>query len=84
VRRIVEECYDEAVATLTDHRTRLDGLAHTLLDRETLDEDDAYAAAGIPREAAPGARARGEVPGTAPAPGLPPPGPTGATEAPVV
>jgi cell division protease FtsH len=73
VRRIVEECYDEAVATLRDHRDRLDTLAHRLLDRETLDEDQAYAAAGITRESAPAARARGEVPGTPPAPGLPPP-----------
>ena len=51
VRRIVEQCYGEAVATLTEHRDRLDALARTLLDRETLDEDGAYAAAGIDREA---------------------------------
>jgi hypothetical protein len=31
------------------------------LDRETLDEDDAYAAAGIPRDTAPAAAARGEA-----------------------
>jgi cell division protease FtsH len=72
-RRIVEECYEEAVATLTEHRSQLDGLAHTLLDRETLDEDEAYAAAGIARDTAPAARARGDVPGTERAPGLPPP-----------
>jgi cell division protease FtsH len=72
VRRIVEECYAEALATLTGHRAQLDALAHALLDHETLDEDQAYAAAGIPREAAPAARARGEAPGTTPAPGLPP------------
>jgi len=71
VRRIVEECYAEAVATLTEHRGQLDALAHALLDHETLDEDQAYSAAGIPREAAPAARARGEVPGTTPAPGMP-------------
>jgi cell division protease FtsH len=72
VRRIVDECYDEAVATLTGHRDQLDALARTLLDRETLDEEDAYAAAGIPREQAPAAQARGELPGTGPAAGLPP------------
>jgi cell division protease FtsH len=72
VGRIVDECYDEAVATLTKHRRQLDALAHTLLQRETLDEQDAYRAAGISREAAPGARARGEVPGISPAPGMPP------------
>ncbi len=72
VRRIVDECYAEAVATLGDHREQLDRLARTLLDRETLDEDDAYAAAGIRRETAPAAIARGEAPGATPAPGLPP------------
>ncbi|MEN3305418.1 MAG: cell division protease FtsH [Micromonosporaceae bacterium] len=73
VRRIVEECYEEAVTTLRGHRDQLDTLAHTLLEHETLDESQAYAAAGIDRQQAPAARARGEVPGTSPAPGLPPP-----------
>ena len=73
VRRIVEDCYAESLATLRRHRDQLDRLAHVLLERETLDEDDAYAAAGIPRESAPGAVARGETPGTEPAPGMPPP-----------
>ncbi len=71
VRRIVDECYEEAVTTLRSHREQLDRLAHTLIERETLDEDDAYAAAGISRDTAPGAVARGEAPGTAPVPGLP-------------
>jgi cell division protease FtsH len=73
VRRIVDECYDEAVDTLRAHREKLDRLARTLLQHETLDEDDAYAAAGISRETAPAALARGDVPGTRPAPGMPPP-----------
>jgi cell division protease FtsH len=72
VRRIVDECYDEAVATLTEHRDQLDALARALLEKETLVEDDAYAAAGIARAEAPGAVARGELPDTGPAPGLPP------------
>ncbi|MFC0435771.1 hypothetical protein [Kutzneria buriramensis] len=72
VRDIVEECHHEAVATLTEHREQLDALARTLLDRETLNEDEAYAAAGITRENAPAARARGEAPGTSRAPGMPP------------
>jgi cell division protease FtsH len=71
VRRIVDDCYAEAVATLRDHREQLNRLAHTLLERETLDEDEAYAAAGIRRETAPAAVARGEVPGAGPAAGLP-------------
>src|SRR4051794_27391115 len=72
VRKIVDECYDEAVATLIAHREQLDRLAHALLAAETLDEADAYAAAGIPREQAPGALARGEVAGVPPEPGMPP------------
>jgi cell division protease FtsH len=71
VRKIVDECYAEALSLLRDHREQLARLAHKLLETETLDEDDAYAAAGISRETAPGAVARGEVPGRPPAPGLP-------------
>ena len=37
------------------NREQLDSLAEALLERETLDEDDAYAAAGIPREREPAA-----------------------------
>jgi cell division protease FtsH len=48
-RKIVEECYAEAVQTLQSHRDQLDRLAHTLLERESLNEDEAYAAAGVPR-----------------------------------
>ncbi len=33
---------------LTEHHQQLDLLAHALLAHETLDEADAYAAAGIP------------------------------------
>jgi cell division protease FtsH len=47
VRRIVDECYALAVAKLTENRHRLDSLAQTLLERETLDEVDAYRAAGF-------------------------------------
>jgi cell division protease FtsH len=71
VRKIVEDCYAQALGLLREHRGQLARLAHKLLETETLDEDDAYAAAGISRDTAPGALARGEVPGRAPAPGLP-------------
>jgi cell division protease FtsH len=47
VRRIVDESYGEVVKLLTDNRSRLDGLAQALLEHETLDEDAAYAAAGV-------------------------------------
>ena len=50
-RRIVDECYAQAVATLRERRTQLDRLAHALLDRDTLDAREAYAAAGVRRPA---------------------------------
>jgi cell division protease FtsH len=59
------------VATLRSNRERLDGLAAALLERETLGEDEAYAAAGVSRATAPAAVARGETPGGERAPGLP-------------
>jgi cell division protease FtsH len=49
VRRIVAEAHDEVVTLLTENRARLDALASALLEHETLDEDDAYAAAGVNR-----------------------------------
>jgi cell division protease FtsH len=52
VRRIVAEAHDEVVGLLTENRSRLDALANALLERETLDEDDAYAAAGVTRSQA--------------------------------
>ena len=72
VRRLVDDCYAEALQTLRDNRARLDRLAHTLFDRETLEEDEAYAAAEVRPEMAPAAVARGEAPGSGRAPGLPP------------
>src|SRR4051794_29689565 len=76
VRRLAEDCFRQAVQTLRDNRERLDRLAHALLEHETLDEDEAYAAAGVARESAPAAVARGEAPGAERAPGLPPEGAT--------
>ncbi len=58
VRSIIDDCYQHAIATLTEHREQLDALASALLAHETLDELDAYAAAGIP--AVRGYRAPGE------------------------
>ncbi|MFP5336528.1 MAG: ATP-dependent zinc metalloprotease FtsH [Actinomycetes bacterium] len=52
VRRILDECYEEALATLRCNRDRLDRLARALLEHETLDAEQAYAAAGISRVAA--------------------------------
>jgi cell division protease FtsH len=71
VRHLVDECYQHALDLLRQERPRLDRLAGRLLESETLDEADAYAAAGIDRATAPGALARGESPGHKVAPGLP-------------
>jgi cell division protease FtsH len=51
VRRILESCFEEAVAVLTGQRRRLDPLAEALLAQETLDEVEAYIAAGLPQSA---------------------------------
>ncbi|WP_113700750.1 ATP-dependent zinc metalloprotease FtsH [Nonomuraea lactucae] len=47
-RRIVDECYERAVEVLRDNRDKLDAIVAALLEHETLDEADAYAAAGVP------------------------------------
>ncbi|KUO07725.1 cell division protein FtsH [Streptomyces sp. DSM 15324] len=49
MRRIVDECYAEALTKLRDHRGQLDALAEALLEHETLEEADAYRIAGITR-----------------------------------
>ncbi|MFL5925126.1 MAG: ATP-dependent zinc metalloprotease FtsH [Gaiellaceae bacterium] len=51
VRRIVDEAHGEVDELLRQNRDKLDSLAKALLEHETLDEDDAYAAAGVPRGA---------------------------------
>ena len=55
VRRIVEQCHKEVLALLAENRAKLDSLAAELMEHETLDEDAAYAAAGV--EHAPSERA---------------------------
>ena len=60
VHRIVEEAHVEVTQLLTDHRDQLDSLTHALLEAETLDAPDAYAAAGVRMRTA-------ELTGTAPA-----------------
>jgi cell division protease FtsH len=49
VRRIVEECYERAVQMLSENQEKLEALAKALLEKETLDEADAYAVAGFDR-----------------------------------
>ena len=48
VRRLADEAHADALELLTRERARLDALAHALLEAETLDEEAAYAAAGVP------------------------------------
>ncbi len=52
-RRIIEEAHRNAIETLTAHREQLEALARALLERETLDEIDAYRIAGIGRDPVP-------------------------------
>jgi cell division protease FtsH len=49
VRRIVDEAHQQVVTLLRANRAKLDSLAQALLEHETLDEDAAYAAAGVAR-----------------------------------
>jgi cell division protease FtsH len=58
VRRIVNAAHTDVVSLLRDNREKLDALAEALLEHETLDQDDAYAAVGI----APSASARPTAP----------------------
>jgi cell division protease FtsH len=55
VRRIVDEAHEEVRKLLKANRDKLDALANALLEHETLDEEDAYAAAGVSRNAKPSA-----------------------------
>jgi cell division protease FtsH len=57
VRRIVEEAHEDVVELLKQNRDKLDALAKALLEHETLDENDAYDAAGVPRPPKPDASA---------------------------
>ena len=47
VRRITDECYGEARRLLRENREKLDAIVVQLLARESLDEPEIYAAAGI-------------------------------------
>jgi cell division protease FtsH len=53
VRRIVDEEHETTTTLVSANRDKLDNLAEALLERETLDEIDAYAVAGIDRGAVP-------------------------------
>jgi cell division protease FtsH len=57
VRRLLEEGNERARQTLAENRPRLDALVEALLAMETLDAEEAYRVAGIPR------RGRGDATG---------------------
>ena len=59
VRKLADQCHQQALSTLGEHREQLESLAQALLERETLDEVDAYAAAGIPHQPAHRTRSTG-------------------------
>ncbi|HEY6396007.1 MAG TPA: hypothetical protein VIX82_00995 [Solirubrobacteraceae bacterium] len=47
VHRLVDQQHADVTRLLTEHREQLENLAHALLEAETLDAANAYAAAGI-------------------------------------
>lgn len=49
-REIIEECYEEALRLLKEHRTELDKLAAALMEHESLDEREVLEATGIPSQ----------------------------------
>ncbi len=52
-RRIVDECYSQARQVLLANRDRLDGIVDALMEHETLDQAQVYAAAGVVQGQAP-------------------------------
>jgi cell division protease FtsH len=48
VRRLVDEAHRQVTELLTNHRSQLEALTRALLEAETLDAVDAYAAAALP------------------------------------
>ncbi len=49
VRALVDQCHQRALELLQENRWRLDSLADRLLEKETLDEQEIYEAAGLNR-----------------------------------
>lgn len=47
VRRIADQAHERVQRLLADNRWRLDSMVEALLEHETLDQPDAYAAAGV-------------------------------------
>ena len=47
VKALVDRAHDRVTALLSENRERLDSLAERLLEKETVDQDEAYEAAGL-------------------------------------
>ncbi|HYB25111.1 MAG TPA: hypothetical protein VEF89_00705 [Solirubrobacteraceae bacterium] len=47
VRHLIEQAHEQVTQLMSSNREKLDALAQALLDRETLDQDEAYAVASI-------------------------------------
>ena len=48
LRAIVDEAHRVVTQLLTENRDKLDSLTERLLEKETVDQDEAYEAAGVP------------------------------------
>ena len=46
VRHLIEDAHEQVTQLMSANRERLDSLADALLEHETLEQDEAYAAAG--------------------------------------
>jgi cell division protease FtsH len=51
VRQLIDTAHEDVTALVGAHRPQLEALTQALLTDETLDESDAYAAAGMPSRA---------------------------------
>jgi cell division protease FtsH len=69
VRRIVDGAEAEVIELLQRERSRLETLAHALLERETLDQPEAYARAGVELPASDAHPDAGDQPSDATDPG---------------
>ena len=47
VRHLIEDAHEQVTQLMSANRERLDSLADALLEHETLEQDEAYAAAGV-------------------------------------
>ncbi len=47
VRHLIDDAHEQVTQLMSANRERLDSLADALLEHETLEQDDAYAAAGV-------------------------------------